>query len=72
MLQSITPHNKEPITYMAALVLLHENLAYRFNDKVLDQIAEVDYTQSISSIKKDIEYFRQYGMQEEQEDQLDE
>lgn len=51
------------------LILLQDNLALRFKEGKLDQVAEIDYTTSIGRIKQDIEYFRKYGMQVEQEQQ---
>ena len=48
------------------LILLQDNLALRFKEGNLDQVAEIDYTTSIGRIKQDIEYFRKYGMHVEQ------
>ena len=53
------------------LILLQDNLALRFKEGNLDQVAEIDYTTSIGRIKQDIEYFRKYGMQVEQDEQQD-
>lgn len=45
------------------LVLIQDNLAHRYVNGKLDQTVEIDLEQGSKQVRKDIEYFRVYGVE---------
>jgi len=53
------------------LVLLHDNLAYRYVQGKLDQVVEVDYSLPIPTLLQEIELLRLHGIEFDAEQGLE-